>query len=116
MNVLALEFPSIGHLLVWPGILFDDTVFELNKVGLIYVFATVATLSMFFVSARRAALVPRGVQQLTEGGVEFVRESIINQTMGPGGYKFRDFLRVGTPLAIITALVAAGIIPRLWPF
>lgn len=92
MIVLALEFPSIGHLLVWPGILFDDTVFELNKVGLIYVFATVATLSMFFVSARRAALVPRGVQQITEGGVQFVRESIINQTMGPDGYKFMPFL------------------------
>ncbi|MEE8469188.1 MAG: SLC13 family permease, partial [Planctomycetota bacterium] len=36
--------------------------------------------------------------------------------MGPGGYKYRDYLRVGTPLAIITALVAAGLIPLFWPF
>ena len=92
MNMLALEFPSIGSLLVWPGILFNDTPFELNKVGLIYIFATVATLTMFTISIRRAALVPRGVQQLTEGSVEFVRESIINQTMGPAGNKFMPFL------------------------
>ena len=36
--------------------------------------------------------------------------------MGPGGYKYRDFLRVGTPLAVITALVAAALIPLFFPF
>ncbi len=87
----GLHFPSIGHLLVWPGILFDGTIFELNKVGIIYLFATIATLMLFIVAGRRAALVPRGVQLVAESGVEFIRESVVNQTIGPDGYKFIPF-------------------------
>jgi di/tricarboxylate transporter len=34
---------------------------------------------------------------------------------GPGGYKFTDYMRVGIPLNIITALVAAFLIPVIWP-
>ena len=34
---------------------------------------------------------------------------------GPGGYKFKDFLRVGVPLNILTALAAAFVIPLFFP-
>ncbi|MEX0939387.1 MAG: SLC13 family permease [Pirellulales bacterium] len=36
--------------------------------------------------------------------------------MGPGGYQPRDYLRVGLPLALLTALTALLVIPRAWPF
>lgn len=36
--------------------------------------------------------------------------------MGPGGYHFTDFLRVGLPLNALTALVAVGLIPVVWAF
>lgn len=35
--------------------------------------------------------------------------------MGPGGYRYRDYLRVGTPLALVTVAVAAWLIPLFWP-
>jgi di/tricarboxylate transporter len=35
---------------------------------------------------------------------------------GPGGYKFRDFLRVGIPLNIICWVVSCLLIPLIWPF
>ncbi len=35
--------------------------------------------------------------------------------MGPGHYRYRDFLRVGTPLTILVIVVATLLIPRLWP-
>lgn len=35
---------------------------------------------------------------------------------GPGGYRFRDYLRVGGPLNVITAVVALGLIPQIWSF
>ena len=34
---------------------------------------------------------------------------------GPGGYRFSDYFRVGIPLDIITGLVAAALIPLIWP-
>ncbi len=36
--------------------------------------------------------------------------------MGPGGYKFADYLKIGLPLNLITALVALCIIPLIWKF
>ncbi|MGD2018729.1 MAG: SLC13 family permease, partial [Planctomycetota bacterium] len=36
--------------------------------------------------------------------------------MGPGGYRYRDFLRVGAPLALLTGAVATFAIPFWWPF
>jgi len=35
---------------------------------------------------------------------------------GPGGYRFRDFLRVGIPLNLIFMAVALLVIPLVWPF
>ena len=35
---------------------------------------------------------------------------------GPGGYRFMDFVRVGTPLTVIYWLIATFVIPILFPF
>jgi di/tricarboxylate transporter len=35
--------------------------------------------------------------------------------MGPGGYRFRDYLRVGIPLTLLVFLTAMVVLPRLWP-
>jgi di/tricarboxylate transporter len=35
---------------------------------------------------------------------------------GPGGYRFSDFLRVGTPLSILMLIVATIVIPIFFPF
>lgn len=34
---------------------------------------------------------------------------------GPGGYSFRDFLRMGVPLDLLLALLALWLIPVFWP-
>ena len=36
--------------------------------------------------------------------------------MGPGGYKFVDYLRIGAPLQVIMSITAITLIPLLWPF
>jgi len=35
--------------------------------------------------------------------------------MGPGGYRPRDYLRIGLPLALLVMLVALTLIPIVWP-
>jgi di/tricarboxylate transporter len=35
---------------------------------------------------------------------------------GPGGYRFSDFVRFGTPLSILVGLATVTIVPRIWPF
>lgn len=90
--LFGLDFPPVSHLTRWPDIFFEGTPFAVNKTALIYVAAVVITLVFFFTAGRRAQLVPRGVQNLAESSLEFVREGIILQTMGPEGMRYLPFL------------------------
>jgi di/tricarboxylate transporter len=36
--------------------------------------------------------------------------------MGPGGYRFGDYWRLGLPLLLITFVVAVFLVPVIWPF
>jgi di/tricarboxylate transporter len=33
-----------------------------------------------------------------------------------GNYRFQDFLRIGTPMNLITGIVTVGVIPLFWEF
>ena len=35
--------------------------------------------------------------------------------MGPGGYRYRDFLRVGALLTLISMAISVWLIPIFWP-
>ncbi len=36
--------------------------------------------------------------------------------MGPGGYKFSDYWRMGFPLEVMIVIVSIILIPIFWPF
>jgi di/tricarboxylate transporter len=36
--------------------------------------------------------------------------------MGPGGYRFTDYARLGVPLLALYFVVAIGIVPLVWSF
>ena len=91
----ALHFPPIEELVEWRGILFEGTPFEVNKVVLLMWASVAIVFGMFYVAGKRSAsgnLVPSGVQNIVESGVEFVRKDIILQTMGPEGLAWTPFL------------------------
>jgi di/tricarboxylate transporter len=35
--------------------------------------------------------------------------------MGPGGYRFSDYIKVGFPLALVVFLVTMLVLPLVWP-
>ncbi|MGH9031644.1 MAG: F0F1 ATP synthase subunit A [Acidimicrobiia bacterium] len=90
--LLGIEFPPISHLIEWPDIFFEGTPFAINKATLIYFAAVAITLAIFFIAGRRAQLVPQGVQNVAESSVDFVRDGIIMQTIGPDGMRYLPFL------------------------
>jgi F-type H+-transporting ATPase subunit a len=92
VTLLGIDFPPISHVTRWPDIFFADTPFGINKTVLIYFASVLITLVFFFAAARRHALVPRGVQNMAESSVDFVRESVILQTIGPEGMSYLPFL------------------------
>jgi di/tricarboxylate transporter len=36
--------------------------------------------------------------------------------MGPGGYRFIDFVKVGVPLTLVVFAITMLLVPILWPF
>ena len=36
--------------------------------------------------------------------------------MGPGGYRFTDYLKIGVPMSLVAATVSVGLIPLVWAF
>jgi F-type H+-transporting ATPase subunit a len=92
VSILALDFPPVSHLFEWPDIFFHDTIFAINKTVLIYFAAVILTAGLFFFGSRTKGLVPSGLQHVAEGGIEFVEESVVMQTIGPEGKKFLPFL------------------------
>lgn len=36
--------------------------------------------------------------------------------LGPGGYRFMDYVKVGTPLIFVSFIVSMIVIPIVWPF
>jgi F-type H+-transporting ATPase subunit a len=87
-----MYFPPLEDLVVWPAFLFEGTPFAINKIVLIMWFASALTLGMFFIAGRRAQMVPRGVQNIAEASIDFIRSGIILPVMGPSGLPWTPFL------------------------
>ena len=88
MSVLALDFPEISHLLVWP-----DIFPSFNKVALIGVVAVLATVLIFVLANRKDPMeAPTGVRNVAEVSVEFIEDGIVMETMGEKGLKYTPLL------------------------
>ena len=103
MNVLlaaeegggGLHFPPIEELVEWPALFLKDSPFAVNKVVLLMWLGAVLVFALFWAAARAASsgrLIPTRVQSVVEMGIDFVRNDIILQTMGPAGLPWTPFL------------------------
>ncbi|MDC3402419.1 F0F1 ATP synthase subunit A [bacterium] len=86
--MFGLEFPPINEILRW-----QDIFPSFNKIALIAVAATVISIGLFLLAARRDPMVaPTGVRNLAEVTIDFVEEGIVMQTLGKSGLKWTPFL------------------------
>jgi F-type H+-transporting ATPase subunit a len=88
--MLALEFPPIENLVLWPAYFGEGTIFEFNKIALITLLSMAIPTAMFLVA--RKELVPAGLQHITEGTVTFVQKQIILPAIGPDGLRYTPLL------------------------
>src|SRR3954447_23737944 len=85
--MFALESPPIGEIVDWKSFGLG-----LNKTGVLFIASMAITLTIFTIAGRRKSLVPKGVQNIAEASVDFIRESVILQTMGPEGLNWTLYL------------------------
>ncbi|MFM8794371.1 MAG: F0F1 ATP synthase subunit A [Acidimicrobiales bacterium] len=105
--MIALEFPEINSILRW-----KDIFPGFNKIALIAVMATLISVTIFLLAARREAnTAPKGVRNFAEMIVEFIENGVVMQTMGRDGLGWTPFLL--TMFLFIYLCNVPGIIPFL---
>jgi F-type H+-transporting ATPase subunit a len=92
-NPGCFHVPSLEELFELPAFLFEDSAFfAFNKTAALYLLAAVIAISLMLIAFRNPKLVPGKFQAAMEAIVEFVRESIVMQVIGPDGLRFVPFL------------------------
>ncbi|MCM6777878.1 F0F1 ATP synthase subunit A [Nocardia sp. CDC159] len=113
VTTLAGEFhaPSLQDFFP-PAVLFEGTPFELDRLMLIRILMTVVLLAVMLLAFRSPKLVPRGLQNIAEYGLVFVREQICDEVLGKeSGRKF--FPLIATVFFTVLFLNLSSIIPFL---
>lgn len=97
----------------FPGaLLFGDTPFEIDRLIFVRLVMTVLLLAFFYFGLRRARIVPRGLQNMVEYGMDFVRLYVGEEILGKEqGRRFMPLLM--TVFFMVLALNLSSIIPFL---
>ncbi|MDY0339826.1 MAG: F0F1 ATP synthase subunit A [Coriobacteriia bacterium] len=87
--------------------------FSLTNYTFWLIVAVVLLLAFFIVASRKVKLVPSGISNLAEAGVDFVRNGVCVDVMGPEGKKYFPFL--GTIFFFVLFNNLLGNIPPALP-
>ena len=71
------------------------------------------TLGILLVAARKVSMIPKGLGNVAEAGVQFIRDNIVMDVMGPEGVKYVPF--VGSLFFFILFNNLLGLIPGFKP-
>ncbi|MBL1074882.1 F0F1 ATP synthase subunit A [Nocardia sp. 2] len=113
VTTLAGEFhaPSLNDFFP-PAVLFEGTPFELDRLMLIRILMAAVLVIVMMLAFRSPKLVPRGLQNVAESGLVFVREQICDEVLGKeSGKKF--FPLIASIFFTVLFLNITGIIPGL---
>lgn len=75
--------------------------------------AFVLTIVFLLVGARRVTMIPKGISNVAEAGVQFIRDNIVLDVTGPEGVKYVPF--IGTLFFFILFNNVLGLVPGFKP-
>ncbi|GAJ82286.1 MULTISPECIES: F0F1 ATP synthase subunit A [Nocardia] len=113
VTTLAGEFhaPSLTDFFP-PALLFEGTPFELDRLMAIRLLMTGVLIVVMMLAFRNPRLIPRGLQNVAETGLVFVKEQICDEVLGKeSGRKF--FPLIATIFFAVLFLNFSGVIPGL---
>ncbi|MEV6428952.1 F0F1 ATP synthase subunit A [Nocardia sp. NPDC051463] len=113
VTTLAGEFhaPSLSDFFP-PAVLFEGTPFELDRLMLIRLIMTAVLVIVMVLAFRSPRIVPRGLQNIAETGLVFVKEQICDEVLGKESGR-RFFPLIATIFFTVLFLNFSGIIPGL---
>jgi F-type H+-transporting ATPase subunit a len=88
------ELPPIGELFNFPAIPGTENwgIFALNRVSMMLLTSTVMLCAFFYVAFAKPKIVPNRLQSAAEAVVEFIRERIAIEIIGPEGVRYVPLL------------------------
>lgn len=96
----------------FPGaLLFEGTPFELSRITAIGMLMTGILCLLFLLAFRNPKLVPRGIQNVGEVAMDFVKVQIVDEIIGKDGRKYTPYL--ATLFFMILFWNVTGILPFL---
>jgi F-type H+-transporting ATPase subunit a len=113
VTTLAGEFhaPSLSDFFP-PALLFEGTPFEIDRLMLVRLIMTAVLVIVMVLAFRSPRLIPRGLQNVAETGLVFVKEQICEEVLGKeSGRKY--FPLIATIFFTVLFLNFSGIIPGL---
>lgn len=87
--------PDIEHVFDWPAIWhikIGPIDLSINRIVLLTWLAAVIVLVLFWVAFRKPKIVPKGIQNIMEAAVDFIRNGIAREVIGPEGDRYVPFL------------------------
>lgn len=113
VTTLAAEFhaPSLTDFFP-PAVLFEGTPFELDRLMLIRILMSAVLVGVMLLAFRSPKIIPRGLQNVAEIGLVFVKEQICEEVLGKESGR-RFFPLIATIFFTVLFLNFSGIIPGL---
>ncbi|MDQ3931720.1 MAG: F0F1 ATP synthase subunit A [Actinomycetota bacterium] len=95
MALLAqFQMPPVTELFEYPPIFGKESILGFNRVSLLMFVGVIVALALFLIPLRKAQIVPRKGQLLVESVVQFVRDYIVIEVIGPAGLQWVPYLTV----------------------
>lgn len=92
-NPGCFHVPPLEELFEFPAIFFkDSTWFAFNRTALLFVLSAIIVSALMIAAFRKPKIVPGKLQAAMESVIDFIREGIVLEVMGPGGLRYLPLL------------------------